>query len=571
MAAAPRVGGAGVCRATAPSRLAAGSALGRSAGLWGKARSLLEQAAADAGTPTAARAQRVDRARRAGRTGRRRGAARRAAASRAPHARLPSESRCYNCPGSAAVAQLDRVLRLRTKGSWVRILPAAPHSQLCDRRLTSMPRRSFLFAERTARELHFGCTRLPMPRWCRPRESTICPTPRMSLWFRERVPAADRSGRSPERRSASTCMTAFACQETGGIWPVLRTPGLADTRASSSSASATRSDAVADRRWPARVPEEQGPSCSRCRGGDRMFEIARQGLVDMADHIRDYRGAAARPDKFCHGFGIFQLDLQFFKTQPDYFLEASLRATSICALPRCVGRAEGGAEAASAGRRRPSLSEAEMAAVAIAYNTGGFNPAARPEAGLLRRHQVLRRELPRLPQARQERAGRDAGGGASWRGDRERSRAVPAATTAARTGAAKKAAANENDRDEATAKSFREEGGDQVRDQEGRDQRRLRSRPKPPRAAPKQAAPKTVRRSAGAPAEAGLPPKSALTSPQVGARRPWRCARSRRRMRLRNFSSERLTVSGFFRPPRLRRTGRRRRRCRPRAAASPAC
>ena len=67
-----------------------------------------------------------------------------------------------------------------------------------------------------------------------------------------------------------------------------------------------------------------------------MFEIARQGLVDMAAYIPAYRGAAARPDKFCHGFGIFQLDLQFFKTEPDYFLSRRY-ADFDAALARCVG------------------------------------------------------------------------------------------------------------------------------------------------------------------------------------------------------------------------------------------
>jgi hypothetical protein len=107
--------------------------------------------------------------------------------------------------------------------------------------------------------------------------------------------------------------------------------------------------------------------------GDRMFEIARQGLVDMASYIPDYRGAASRPDKFCHGFGIFQLDIQFFKTDPDYFLSRRY-ADFDAALARCVG------ELKAALRRigwqgKTSLGDAEMAGVAIAYNTGRYNPA----------------------------------------------------------------------------------------------------------------------------------------------------------------------------------------------------
>jgi len=42
----------------------------------------------------------------------------------------------------------------------------------------------------------------------------------------------------------------------------------------------------------------------------------------MAQFIPSYQGVAAKPNKFCHGFGIFQYDIQFFKNEdPDYFLE----------------------------------------------------------------------------------------------------------------------------------------------------------------------------------------------------------------------------------------------------------
>ena len=41
----------------------------------------------------------------------------------------------------------------------------------------------------------------------------------------------------------------------------------------------------------------------------------------MAGHVRSYRGAASRPNKFCHGFGVWQYDLQFSLAEPQYFLE----------------------------------------------------------------------------------------------------------------------------------------------------------------------------------------------------------------------------------------------------------
>ena len=41
----------------------------------------------------------------------------------------------------------------------------------------------------------------------------------------------------------------------------------------------------------------------------------------MAKYIPDYTAVAKRPNKFCHGFGVFQYDLQFFKTNPQFFLQ----------------------------------------------------------------------------------------------------------------------------------------------------------------------------------------------------------------------------------------------------------
>ena len=166
-------------------------------------------------------------------------------------------------------------------------------------------------------------------------------------------------------------IAAFACQETGEIWPALRRQGLPTSRILELCVGDTidASPTGGGRRaFPKNKAELlQAPQ------GERMFAIARQGLVDMASYIPAYRGAASRPDKFCHGFGIFQLDLQFFKSDPDYFLTRRY-ADFDAALGRCVG------ELRSALKRigwqaKTSLSDAEMAGVAIAYNTGRYDPA----------------------------------------------------------------------------------------------------------------------------------------------------------------------------------------------------
>ncbi len=165
-------------------------------------------------------------------------------------------------------------------------------------------------------------------------------------------------------------VTAFACQETGEIWPALRRQGLPTSRILELCVGDTIDASATGGR---RAFPKNKAELLQAPGGDRMFEIARQGLVDMASNIPAYRGAASRPDKFCHGFGIFQLDLQFFKTEPDYFLSRRY-ADFDAALAKCVG------EMKSALKRigwqaKTSLSDAEMAAVAIAYNTGRYNPA----------------------------------------------------------------------------------------------------------------------------------------------------------------------------------------------------
>ena len=161
-------------------------------------------------------------------------------------------------------------------------------------------------------------------------------------------------------------MTALACQETGEVWPILRKKDLTVDRILELCVGDTIDGRSAFPR--SRAELESAPN------GKKMFDIARAALVDMAQFITDYQKVAKNPDKFCHGFGIFQYDIQFFKNEdPDYFLER--RYTSFDAS---LGKALD--ELKSAAKRigfdtKPALTDMEMTFVAIAYNTGGFNPA----------------------------------------------------------------------------------------------------------------------------------------------------------------------------------------------------
>jgi len=166
-------------------------------------------------------------------------------------------------------------------------------------------------------------------------------------------------------------VTAIACQETGGIWPVLRRKGLSTPRILELCVGDTIDASITGggrRAFPKNKVE-----LLAAPDGARMFEIARQGLVDMAGFIAGYGGAAAKADKFCHGFGIFQLDLQFFRTDPAYFLERRY-ADFGHALGRCIGELRAALKRIG-WQAKTALTDSEMAGVAIAYNTGRYYPA----------------------------------------------------------------------------------------------------------------------------------------------------------------------------------------------------
>ena len=53
-----------------------------------------------------------------------------------------------------------------------------------------------------------------------------------------------------------------------------------------------------------------------------MFDIARDALLTLAGFNHGYGRVSHSPVKFCHGYGIFQYDIQFFKDEnPDFFLQ----------------------------------------------------------------------------------------------------------------------------------------------------------------------------------------------------------------------------------------------------------
>lgn len=163
-------------------------------------------------------------------------------------------------------------------------------------------------------------------------------------------------------------IVAIACQETGEIWPILRTKPLSVAQVTALCVGDTL-DADKGRRA---FPQTKADLVSKPNGA-AMFAIARQALVDMAQFIPGYHGAVGNPDKFCHGYGIFQYDIQFFATDPDYFLQKKYEQFGE-SLGKALQELNAAAKRIHLDNKRP-LSDNDMCAIAIAYNTGGFNPA----------------------------------------------------------------------------------------------------------------------------------------------------------------------------------------------------
>jgi hypothetical protein len=56
--------------------------------------------------------------------------------------------------------------------------------------------------------------------------------------------------------------------------------------------------------------------------GAEIFAVAREELETVGQVNAAYhRIAISNSNKFCHGFGIFQYDIQFCKKHPNYFIE----------------------------------------------------------------------------------------------------------------------------------------------------------------------------------------------------------------------------------------------------------
>ena len=149
-------------------------------------------------------------------------------------------------------------------------------------------------------------------------QETTMPAADDIRWFKEKF----RSQIEPALTATPfdvDMIVAIASQETGYIWSVLRKKQLPLERVVALCVGDT-----IDFKGPGKGRQafpRTKDALVAAPNGQMMFDIARKALEDMAAYIPGYHAAVANPNKFCHGYGVFQRDLQFFKDDPDYFLE----------------------------------------------------------------------------------------------------------------------------------------------------------------------------------------------------------------------------------------------------------
>jgi hypothetical protein len=158
-------------------------------------------------------------------------------------------------------------------------------------------------------------------------------------------------------------VAAIAYQETGYIWRLLVEKGLGKRDVLRLCVGDTLDADRGRRAFPATKAK-----CLAHPQGAALFAVARKALVDMAQHVAGYSKVAKNPDKFCHGFGIFQYDIQFFLKDPDFFLKELWGDAAECFKRLLV-------ELFAAKKRmgwasKATLTPTEQVFIAIAYNKG---------------------------------------------------------------------------------------------------------------------------------------------------------------------------------------------------------
>jgi len=162
-------------------------------------------------------------------------------------------------------------------------------------------------------------------------------------------------------------ITAIAAQETGDVWGPLHASMPLDQLLAICVGDTLDAD-----RGRVAFPKTMADLLA-VPNGQAMFDLAHQALVDMAAHVPSYAAVSKRASKFCHAFGIFQFDIQFFKNDPDYFLQKRWQQFD-ASLGKCLQELHAASQRIGLDTQ-PTLSDLDQVHVAIAYNAGSFKPA----------------------------------------------------------------------------------------------------------------------------------------------------------------------------------------------------
>lgn len=167
---------------------------------------------------------------------------------------------------------------------------------------------------------------------------------------------------------------ALAYQETGWLWSHLRKQSLPTERILELCVGDTIDARYVRGRNTGRraFPKNKADLLTHPQG-QQMFDIARCALVGLARYGLGYASVAANPDKFCRGFGIFQLDLQHLNREPDYFLARQWTDFSRC-LDVCLAQLQAAQQRVGLDGKC-GLQHEELVRICIAYNRGRLEPS----------------------------------------------------------------------------------------------------------------------------------------------------------------------------------------------------
>ena len=184
-------------------------------------------------------------------------------------------------------------------------------------------------------------------------------------WFKEQF-AADVIPALAGTPISFDLVSAIAFQESGELWSKLRLhlPREEILRLSVGDTLDDPNRSAFPKNKDALIAVQRGQA---------MFDLAHRLLVEMADAtgIEAYQAVAQRPHKFVHGYGIFQYDLQFFRRDPDFFLEQRWKSIDAC-VDKMMSELKRGLDQLGFSDKE-SLTDRESAFVAIVYNTGFGN------------------------------------------------------------------------------------------------------------------------------------------------------------------------------------------------------